>query len=52
MQYLSIKEKSLQEGYNFANFTEVYDNVTKQWRRGVDIIMSINMFHYCMLRSS
>lgn len=42
MQYLSIKEKSLQEGYNFSNFTEVYDNITKQWVRGVDKIMSLN----------
>ncbi len=42
MQYLSLQEKSLQEGYNFASFTEVFDNESKQWVRGADKVMSIN----------
>jgi hypothetical protein len=42
MKHLSIKEKSLQDGYNFASFTEVFESVSRQWVRGTDKIMSIN----------
>jgi hypothetical protein len=42
MQHLSIKEKTLAEGYVFANFTEAYDAERGEWLRGAEKIMSVN----------
>lgn len=42
MQYLPVKETSLEEGYNFAKFTEVYNSQTNSWSRGTEKVLSIN----------
>ena len=42
MEYLSIQEKSLAEGYVFANFTEAYNAEKGEWLRGAEKVISIN----------
>ncbi len=42
MQYLPVNATSLEQGYNFAKFTEAFDGSKNEWLRGVDKIRSIN----------